>query len=931
MRQAIARSGRMAILLLPLFAFFSDGSGRGVLTGLVYAEESEQSVSRVTVLRRLAAKTFAAHDYAKAAAYYEEALQNKGTLDRREQLDYAKSLELTKEYDKALAVLQAILKAHPDDREALDGLAAIQMSRRDFTQALLTYKRLTELEPEQEAYALSYAKTLLWAGKPTEAEAELNRLLVRSPKRQEYLALQAEIVFTAKDYGRAATLYAVLAERYPQQAIYQERTASAFQYAKKSGEAWPYYEWLREHKALTPELERERADAANALKRYAEALMGFENYLKMKPDNPGALQGLLDAQLGLKRFAEARSTAKVLLAATPNDPARQLQYAEICVWSKDYTDAIPLLAKLAEKPEAERAVRELYADALFWGGEPQKATPIYRRILEDAPKDNNLRFKLADAAMGAQDFPLAKEQLAVLAQQNPDDASLEARLIQTLYLSGDKDEALERLQKYIDYAPPNKDMFRLAGDLEAEKRNFTQSVSYYQRAIEAGDDWRDTRVHLARVLSWNRQYKQAYRTYDELLQEQPEDWKVRREKARVYGWERKYGRSLAEYDKMVEKGQGGDAVKFERMAKGSFYAQRDRNAIASYKKVLADDPENLEALFDLGQVYSRQSMWGPARETYERALAVYPKHFQAAESLDRVNRIENSFALTPTYSYDRRKSSSRETDIQIHTATADLGHWFHDRFDVGLEGGYERYALDHNEGVNAGTMLARGRLEMHPDWDFSLAGGLRQLGNGISAEGIYEARLRAMPLSFLPVELYSLREDFYQNSYTVNTGIYQLKNGGRVGVQPNNNWKVNAWAEKGFFSDNNGREEVGADVQWKILPEPYRLLATWRGVYYGFRRQDTEYFSPEYFWEQSAHLDWRQYLGNEELFWGSLRTYYDFGIGYGWDKSGEPNYRLRGGLHHDVNESLSLHLDGGIQQGKEYQQQRVDFRVKVLF
>lgn len=921
-------TSRLTRILLAMLLLLTDSSSI-VFCPMLQAEES--SVPRATVLKSLAAGNFAAGNYAQAAAYYEEAIQNGATLARQEQLDYAKALELTNALAKAQSVIQLLLKEHPDDKDALQSMAAIQMRRRDFSEAASAFKRLRALAPAEEHYAFSYAQTLLWAGQLQEAEIEITALLKRNPERQSYQELLAEATFLKKDFAKAGVLYSELAKIEPRKKEFHERAASSYFYAQKYAQAWQEYEWLREQKVLTPQTREEQASVANAMQKYDVAEASFGEMLQSAPRNPVYLQGLLDAQLGQKQFQAAQQTARRLLDLAPEDRTKQLRFAQICVWGKQYADAMPILQKLAEGPESGDVERELYADALFWGGDPAKACPVYEQLLAKLPDNVNIRFKLTDAAMAAQNFSLAALHLQVLFKSKPDDYSLDQRYIQALYLSNRHAEAYQRIKKYIAYAPPNKFIYRLAGDLAAEKREFEQAVTYYQRALELGDDQRDTSIKLARVLSWKRDYKQSHAIYDELIRQQPDDWETRREKARMYGWERKYRQSIATYDAMIQARLGGENVRLERAAKNAFYMQRDRSAIKGYRALLDKEPDNLEALFDLGQVYSRQSMWQPARESYRKTLTIYPEHYQAKQAMTRINRIADSYALTPSYSYERKKSTSREADIQTHTASAGLGRWIKDSWELGFQGGYERYELAENLGVNADTLRMQGRYVAHPNWDFTLSGGLRQIGQEIGDEGLYDARIHILPIDMLPIELYSQRKEYYENAWTVENGLYQIKNGGRVGIQPNNNLKWSAWGEDGFMSDGNNRSEAGTDVQWKILPEPYCLTTSWRGVLYGFRWKNPAYFSPQSFWEQSVNLDWCQYIGDEELFWGSLRTYYDIGCGYGWDESGKPNYRLRAGLHHDINENWSIHLEGAVQQGSEYQQQRIDMHFKLLF
>jgi hypothetical protein len=150
-------------------------------------------------------------------------------------------------------------------------------------------------------------------------------------------------------------------------------------------------------------------------------------------------------------------------------------------------------------------------------------------------------------------------------------------------------------------------------------------------------------------------------------------------------------------------------------------------------------------------------------------------------------------------------------------------------------------------------------------------------------------------------------------------------------AQPNDNWRMTLGGTYGDFTDGNDRREAHGEVRWKVHPAPHRLTVVYAGSWYGFDETSPDYFSPDDFWQQSVGLQWRHYLSEDELFWGSRRTYYDLGYAYGWDKNDEGSHIVEVMLHHDIDERRRVHLEARTSMGDVYDEQRLTLRFEWSF
>lgn len=873
---------------------------------------------------------FAAADFKDAGGLYDALLEDApGDADLRTRA--AQAHFLAENPARALRHF-AWLESHSEMPDTLLQDHALALSALDrHAEAAHRYAELVKRHPADPAHYLAFTQAWLWAEDFDKAEAAVGALLTLDPANEDHLDLQAEIAFVAQDFAVAAKRYEARLQAHPENPAYRLRAARSHLYANQPDIAMPHFDWLREHGHAVAELSVEQARAANVLGEYARALRLLEPLLAADPGRLDLWRDVLDAQLGLKDFTSAVEVSDLLLEASEQTPGERLRHAEICLWAKDYTAAINTLAPLVDTPEPDPRALRMHADALLWSEKAAEAYPHYTRLLALHPDDATLRRIVADTAMAAEAYAEAHAAYDALLRDTPGDAVLHTESIRALYLTGQKDAAFDRVREALNQYPRHAPLARLGADMALERHDYPDAIVWYRQAIEFGDTDRETRLRLARVLSWNQDYPEAQAEYDALIAAYPHDWTLQREKARVYGWSRQYRQALETYDRILARDDAPEPVRLERIAKQAFYRGHDRKAIRAYCELVNEEPDNLEAHFDLGQVYSRQSMWKKARCQYEEVLEQEPGHLRAPQAMEKVDLIARGFDLESEYRYDRRKSTGQLTDMRTHVVPTKLSTWICEAWRLTYHHELEHYAFESGWTVPAQQM--RGQVQTPPNalWDVQAGGGVRQLGRGVRDEWLYDIRGRLRLAGLVFLEASSQREAFYENEATLRNGLYQLRHDARATLRANDNLSATGWARVGNLSDNNLRLESGVEGQWKVKPEPYRLTLSWRSTWYGYTAAREAYFTPSYFYEHWMFADWRHYLSSDELFWGSRRTYYEVGYGAGFDKNREWGHALRGGVYSDIRPWLAVGAQVHFRLGGVYREQRVEGTVRILF
>ncbi len=830
---------------------------------------------------------------------------------------------MSKKPKEALQILRPLLTAGKPPVQALVAAAQLAVQAKAFAAAAERYAALSERQPDSERWPLMRAKTLVWAEQHAAAATVLAGLHEKKPDNREIMGLYADALYHAGSHAKAAGLYkkllaALSAAAKAKRPAILRNAAGAAMGARDYAAARRYFGQLADAvKTLAPAERLRWAKAAELAGTSEEALQILQPLLTAEKPSVQALVAAAQLAVQAKAFAAAAERYAALSMRQPDSERWPLMRAKTLVWAEQHAAAATVLAGLHEKKPDNREIMGLYADALYFSGGFERAIAPYEKLLQASPDRHGVRLKLARCCMAAGRYEKAAAHFRPVYESDTSDTGSGAELAKALYLAGDLDAAAPLLQTLIDRAPEDTALLRTAADVAAERRRYDKAISLYRRAIAAGDNRRETRLRLARVLSWNRDYDEAIGVYDRLIIERPGDGNVRREKARVLGWDRRYGAALETYRRILERAPGNRAVRKEFLAKDAFYRRHDAAAIPRYRSLLEAEPGNIEGWFDLGQACSRKSLWPEAREAYGEALALYPGHFRAREALAEVDLRSTATAVVPFFNYRRREGATRSVDVEYYSFGTRVRRWIGDR--VRIDGEYAREELAFSDRGDRGADVAGMGLAYSPGpgWEAGFRAGGRRYAGG-EGEFLYDAGLSVAALPGLDAGLYSRRREHRENGATYDGRLYRLDNGVSLRYLLNDN----LWARGGYavscLTDDNTLGTAFGEVRLKILAEPRRLTVGYRVEHRAFDEAGAVYYSPRSFTMHTVSVDWRHYLVEEELFWGSRRTYYEAGYAFNWDSENQNAHTIRAGLHHEFSRRVRLNLTGSMTRGTVY-------------
>jgi tetratricopeptide (TPR) repeat protein len=450
--------------------------------------------------------------------------------------------------------------------------------------------------------------------------------------------------------------------------------------------------------------------------------------------------------------------------------------------------------------------------------------------------------------------------------------------------------------------------------------------------MDLGDKERETVLRYARVLSWHRKYREAEKVYDQLIQQDPNDWKVQREKARMLGWDRQYSRAIREYKAMLKKFPDNECIKLEGEAKEAYYDGHDQTAILKYERLISIEPDNLEARFDLAQVYSRQSMWPQAHQAYAQTLDIYPGHFRAREADEKVTALYGGPNLSLSYQFDKQESSARQVDVTQNQFGLDVEQWITPRLTADFRYNYENLSFEQVKiSPDASRFLGGFQYVDHPRGDIGVMFGALDFFDSRNDFWLYDVNAHVRTFDVATLDLTARRREFIQNFNTWNSRIASYDEGVALDYFVTRRWFVRPSYMFSAMTDNNEKHTLGADTRYRILWEPTALDVGYRYEQWFFERFSPIYFSPSDFRMHTFYVDWKHYLNKNELFWGTNDTYYNLQYAFEFDSQNQTANTFGVGLHHDFTKKLSLHADYFFTRGTVYQEDAATVSLKYTF
>jgi tetratricopeptide (TPR) repeat protein len=345
------------------------------------------------------------------------------------------------------------------------------------------------------------------------------------------------------------------------------------------------------------------------------------------------------------------------------------------------------------------------------------------------------------------------------------------------------------------------------------------------------------------------------------------------------------------------------------------------------RKLLALEPSNTSALFDLGQDYGSVRQTRHALEPFGEMLNIDPGEREAAAALTRAG-LEMRPGLRLSFDFFGQVGRDGLARIQRtrYTSVVRLPYGDEDEY---VDLGFARIQLSpHNDRPLEGNALIAGFQAKECDERLFVFGqaNLEAYRDRLGDRVTFDSGVRYVFCDFLKGQAALYLNNVAENGESLRQDIYRY--GARLGAdfQPARRWTIDAVCTYAHYSDRNDMEEgtVKSDVILFFPPREVKLVLL--ADVYGYGQQtvfshpnDTDilvgtihpYFAPHFYAYYEGRLTWKHWLSRDYFYYAD-QCWYSLEYGVGWDNRFANYQVIRARFNVDPCSWLSLGADSQV-------------------
>jgi putative PEP-CTERM system TPR-repeat lipoprotein len=282
--------------------------------------------------------------------------------------------------NQALNSFQRLVQLQPQQPTPLLRLADAQIRAKDYPGTIETLRKALALQPDLSQAWIGLAKTYVVSGHPDDAIGEAHKLQKERPDRALGFAIEGEVLASQKKWPQAATTYREALSREPIPTLAVRRYGALLNAGEATEATHMADRWFQEHpKDLT--LHMFIAVQSQMKKDYAAATAHYRAALAIEPDNATVLNNFA-VVLSDAGDAKAVEYAQRAYQLAPYNPDVMDTFGWVLVQTHEATRGTELLRAAANLAPTNYEIRLHFAKALIQAGDKAGA----RRELETLAK-----------------------------------------------------------------------------------------------------------------------------------------------------------------------------------------------------------------------------------------------------------------------------------------------------------------------------------------------------------------------------------------------------------------------------------------------------------------------------------------------------------------------------------------------------------------
>jgi tetratricopeptide (TPR) repeat protein len=887
---------------------------------------------------------------------------------------------------KAVETLETLAACSPRAFAVFQSMGDACYESGDYVLAVLAYSKILQIDPANAFAQVGMARVHLQLFQPEKAREILTGLKAPAQAQRVVALTWAEYHQVVGEYAEAKQIYANFLCKDPADHEVRIALALLFDYVREFEKAKAEFAKVPTDALLAFRARLGSAATLIAQRFFHDAAEACRALLAVRPDDAAATALLTRALAKAGHVDEALAVSRNFLRDHPRHVAGALSIhfalGKVLLDAGRYLDAIPEYeAILACHSGRVPAAYYGLARALAKTGHSDRAHLLLASIT--GPGMERLRAQLLLGDEFAADFD---DHQALVWYQDaladaPHNLAVLIRLADTQQrlatFSGCIDEAVHTATAILDMSPVNvRGHLALARSLSVGQQ-YRAVVMQYDRLLALDPHFSIAQREKARVLYSDHEFAAADAAYrqmltpgaDEQLHAALESLAQRdtsvREQLQLVCRAGLMGKALqaelgnlahtcadhearAELERMLIDYEArlaeDNVVCLEAEAK-SKKDVRNYEAIPVYKRLLAAEPGNEEAAFELGQVYGALKQNQNELCTYSQLLGFDPLHRDAAVALERSSLdLQPQLRLGADLRYERGREFLANIAIARFPVSVLVPVQEENQF---FQVGYAPivYKPGDDRALVGNIIFGRGQLRCC-DERLLLFGQLNweEYPDRLHDRPTFEAGAIYDASDCVRERVRGFLENYEENGECLRQDIH--RGGIEVGldVQPTRRWQFGGTGRLLYYSDENTEGELYLYNNYFLCFAPNELKVVADMDVMGFAHQTVHlssdhtdqhgalfpYFSPRAFAYYETRLEWTHWL-SRDYFVHSNQCYFSLQYAFGFDSNMAVYNSFRALVNFDVKPWLSIGVDADQILSSVYNAGQVAAYVNIRF
>jgi len=507
-------------------------SGNPTMAADAYERANALDKSNVRSQVRLAQVRLAAGDTARGLGALESIADSNQTEASAELALYSEFMR-KRQYDKALAEVDAFEKKRPSSPMIPTLRGAAYMGKRDLALARANFEKALEVPATANQAAHNLAIIDLQQGKPQAARERYQQLLAKDPNNDTLLFELAQLLtvtgapmsevkvaldkaitvnptsvrarlaligFESRTGGPKAAVASAQAAvaAMPDNPQLVEALGASLLAAGEPNRSVETFRKLVQMQPQNPLALLRLAEAQVALKDYPGAIASERKALEIKPDDPRALSALTKTYVMSGQLDAALAEAKRLQKERPQSAAGYALQGDLMAASKKWNEAALAYKAAIERQPLPGLVVMQYA-ALQAGGKSADAKALATKWIAEHPNDTTIPLTLAGESLRRNDTAAARRGYEQVLAIDPENFVALNNLASVLAQQGDP-KAVEYAEHAHRLAPFNPAVLDTLGWTLAQTSDPKRGAELLRMASRLAPRQAEIRLHLAKAL-----------------------------------------------------------------------------------------------------------------------------------------------------------------------------------------------------------------------------------------------------------------------------------------------------------------------------------------------------------------------------------------------------------------------------------------------